>query len=102
MAGNEGINQSYYTLTTSFPDSKKFGLLSQLRRAMISVASNIAEGSSSTSPKDQPRFYQIAYGSLMEVLSQVLIADELGFIENNKVEEIREPLSQISFKLNAL
>ena len=96
------LTKVIYTLTSSFPENEKFGLVSQLRRVMISVTSNIAEGSSRTSHKDQARFYQIAYSSLMEVLSKVLIADELGFIENKKVEEIREALSQISYKINAL
>ena len=96
------LTKDIYITAKSFAENEKFGLVRQWRRATIPVTSNIAEGSSRTSPKDQARFYQIAYSSLMEVLSQVLIADELGFIENKKLEEMRETLSQISYKINAL
>ena len=61
----KGLTKVIYTLTSSFPENEKFGLVSQLRRAMISVTSNIAEGSSRTSHKDQARFYQIGYSNLM-------------------------------------
>ena len=91
-----------YKVTREFPEEEKYGLVSQLRRAVISVSSNIAEGSSRTTPKDQARLYQIAYGSLMEVLSQLLISIELEFIEKEKEGEIREKITKISNKLNAL
>ena len=54
-----------YQLTESFPDNEKFGWISQLRRASISIVSNIAEGTSRSSLKDQIRFTEIAYGSAM-------------------------------------
>ncbi len=63
-----------YQLTDRFPDSEKFGLVNQIRRAGVSVSSNIAEGSGCISPKNQARFYEIAYSSLMEVASQMFLA----------------------------
>lgn len=58
-----------YTLTQKFPKEELFGLPSQIRRVIVSVSSNIAEGNSRFSPKDKAHFLSIAYGSLMEVLS---------------------------------
>ena len=75
-------------------------MVSQLRRAVISVSSNIAEGSSRMSPKDQAHFYQIAFSSLMEVLSQIIISFELGYIDEQ--ESFRQEISKIANKLNAL
>lgn len=91
-----------YNLTKDFPDSEKFGLVSQLRRAIISVSSNIAEGSARKTAKDQAHFYHVAFSSLMEVLSQLLICVELGFINESAIETLREKISTTSYKLNAL
>lgn len=96
------LTQQIYKITRAFPDEEKFGLISQLRRAMISVTSNIAEGSSRISPKDQAHFYHLAFSSLMEVLSQILISVELGFIESDTEDDFRKEISKISNKLNSL
>ncbi|MFT6688187.1 MAG: four helix bundle protein [Saprospiraceae bacterium] len=72
-----------YKLTYKFPDEEKFGLTCQLRRASVSVASNLAEGTSRKTNKDKAHFTTIAFSSLMEVLSQVIIAKELNFVEEN-------------------
>ena len=93
---------SIYETTSSFPDEEKFGLTSQMRRAGVSVSSNIAEGSSRVSPKDQAHFYHMAYSSLMEVLSQLLIAKELEFVNDEVTEELKKEISKISYKLNSL
>ncbi|MEP6168424.1 MAG: four helix bundle protein, partial [Rhodopirellula bahusiensis] len=60
-----------YRLTKDFPDYERFGLANQMRRAAVSVSSNIAEGSSRESRKDFARFIQLAFGSLMEIVSQL-------------------------------
>ena len=91
-----------YKVTSSFPSEEKFGLTSQMRRAGVSVSSNIAEGSSRVSPKDQAHFYHMAYSSLMEVLSQLLIAKELEFVTDEVTEELKKEISKISYKLNSL
>jgi len=91
-----------YTITRSFPEDEKFGLVSQMRRAIISVSSNIAEGSSRSTKKDQANFYTMAFSSLMEVLSQVILSCDLAFITDNQYNELRNPIEEISKQLNAL
>ena len=69
-----------YKLTKGFPASENFGLTSQLRRAAVSLPSNIAEGSSRGSTKDLIRFLNIASGSLAEIETQLVIAERIGYI----------------------
>ncbi|TXC81418.1 four helix bundle protein [Luteibaculum oceani] len=90
-----------YTVTGSFPDAEKFGLVSQLRRAAVSISSNIAEGNGREG-KDKARFFQIAFSSLMEVLNQLIIASKLKYIEGERLYEIRTTIDEIANKLNAL
>jgi four helix bundle protein len=66
-----------YAVTGNFPADERFGLTSQVRRAAVSVSSNIAEGSSRTSDADFSRFLEIIYGSLMDAMSQTLVAQRL-------------------------
>lgn len=68
--------KSIYLVTKMFPNEEKYGLTAQIRSAAISVSSNIAEGSSRKTSKDQNNFYTIAYGSLMEVLNQLILATD--------------------------
>jgi four helix bundle protein len=77
-----------YTLTKNFPVEERFGLTSQLRRAVISIPSNIAEGAARNSKKEFIRFLHISLGSLAEVETQLEIAGKLKFIaENKELEE---------------
>ena len=69
-----------YKLLKKFPAEERYAMCDQLRRASISVTSNIAEGVNRFSVKDKARFIEIAYGSLMEVSSQFEVAEELGYI----------------------
>ena len=98
----KSLTKDIYLLSNRFPDSEKFGLVNQVRRAIVSVSSNIAEGSARNSAKDQAHFYQIAFSSLMEVLSQLLISVELDYIKENELQLHREKISSIAYKLNAL
>lgn len=91
-----------YNITKSFPDDEKFGLTNQLRRASVSVASNLAEGTSRQTNKDKAHFTTLSFSSLMEVLNQIIIARELNFIEENNYQIIRAEIEKISNKLNAL
>ena len=73
-----------YNISKNFPVNEQYGLTSQINRAVISVASNLAEGSSRISQRDQAHFSQLAYSSLMEVICQLNIAKELGFIREKE------------------
>ena len=91
-----------YGVTKEFPSEEKFGLVSQINRAAISVASNIAEGSGRTSRKDQAHFTQLAYGSLMEVACQLEIAFDLGFLAEGGLQSVHRTIKNLSEKLSAL
>ena len=91
-----------YKNTTEFPAEEKFGLVNQIRRASISVVSNLAEGSARKSPKDQAHFYQLAYSSLIEVLNQLIISNDLSFINDSKLTEGRTMIENLTSKVAAL
>lgn len=84
-----------YALTSKFPESEKFGLTNQLRRASVSIPSNIAEGSSRNSNKDFAQFLQIALGSSYETETQLLIAQDLNFINDSESEKNISELQEI-------
>ena len=77
-----------YALVKTFPVEEKYALGDQLRRAVVSVTSNIAEGSGRQSFKDQAHFLELSYGSLMEVMSQLDLALDLNFIDNDKYKRL--------------
>ncbi len=79
-----------YTITKNFPDEERFGLTSQIRRAVISITSNIAEGFRRETYKEKARFYSISLASLSEVQNQLLVARDVGYIDNKKFKEIAE------------
>ena len=91
-----------YDVTAKFPDKEKFGLVSQIRRAGISVASNIAEGTSRKTNADKAHFTTMSYASLMELLNQLIISEELNYITKESYLELRLMITQISNQLNAL
>ena len=91
-----------YTVTKSFPADEKFGLTSQIRRATISISSNIAEGSTRLSTRDKSRFYEIAYGSLIEVLNQLIISQDLQYLIPDDFTRLRTKADEISRMLLAL
>ena len=82
-----------YRLVKMLPVEEKYALCDQLRRAAVSVTSNIAEGMSRTSNKEVAHFLEISYGSLMEVQSQLEVALCIGYLTKNDIEEI-EPLTE--------
>ena len=99
---SKGFTVRIYEVTTNFPNAEKFGLVSQLRRASVSVSSNLAEGSSRTSNKDQTRFYMMAYSSGVEVLNQLIISRELKFIDDETYSELRSEIEVITAMINSL
>jgi four helix bundle protein len=78
-----------YKATKNFPSEEKFGIISQMRRAAISIASNIAEGTSRKTAKDQSHFSTIAYSSTIELLNDLIIAKDLAFLTNESYIEGR-------------
>ena len=91
-----------YEFTKAFPKSEMFGLTTQLRRAAVSVAANIAEGSSRTTGKDQARFFEIAFGSLNEVTTMLHIARGQNLISDEEFQRIRGEVSDIGRMLSGL
>ncbi|MDM7999338.1 MAG: four helix bundle protein [Dehalococcoidia bacterium] len=91
-----------YQVSRGFPDHERNGLTPQLRRAAVSVASNIAEGAGRTSDADFARFLEIAYGSLMEATCQVRLAFELGYTDRDHIETLKEAAAEISRMLSGL
>ena len=91
-----------YRLTRSLPTDERFGLTSQMRRAAASVPANIAEGSGRTSDRDNLRFLEMAYGSLMEVVSHVEVAYRQEFFDSGQRESIREVADRVARVLSGL
>jgi four helix bundle protein len=91
-----------YKATTGFPAAERFGLVSQMRRASVSVAANIAEGTGRGTRKDSKYFLQIAYGSASELLSHYLIAIELGFLGRELLDEADQQIGAVRGKLAGL
>ena len=93
---------SIYRVTKSFPDDEKFNLVSQIRRASVSTLINLAEGSGRSSKKVQAHFTTIAYSSLLEVLSLLIVSNDQSYIEESKYIQLRDDLNRIANQLNAL
>lgn len=91
-----------YELLKKFPKEEQFALCDQLRRAVISVPSNIAEGSGRTSAKDQAHFMEMAFGSLMEVDCQMDIAQDLGYVSLDEHEEVTVQISKVAALLSGM
>lgn len=93
------LNKEIYCLTRSLPTEEKYGLTSQIRRALVSVSLNNSEGASRTGSKDQGHFYKTAYASLMEVLCQLILCLNLGYIDEAGYCIARESIVVIAFQL---
>ncbi len=91
-----------YALLKRFPKEEQYALCDQLRRAVISIPSNIAEGSGRRSSKEQVHFLEIAYGSLREVSCQMDIACDLGYIDNVDLERINVLSNKIGAMISGL
>lgn len=103
-AWKEGHNLvlEVYNVTKDFPDEEKFGLIIQLRRAVVSITSNIAEGFSRNSYREKLQFYSIALGSLTEVQNQLLIARDIGYLSKEKFHSLAEQTVIVSKITNGL
>ncbi len=84
-----------YTITMLFPDTEKYGLISQIRRSAVSIPSNIAEGAGKSSNKDFARFLEISLSSSYELETQLIIAMDLDFIQEAQIHNLLEDLTEI-------
>ena len=91
-----------YALLKKFPEEERFAMCSQLRRSSVSVTSNIAEGISRTSSKDQVHFLNIAFGSLMETDCQFEIARDLNYISNSEYDLMYEKIHTLAKLITGL
>ena len=91
-----------YDIVSSFPNTEKYALGDQLRRAVVSVPSNIVEGTTRQSAKEQSHFLEIAFGSLMETMCQIEIASSLGYISQAKMSEIEDKVISIYKMLSSM
>ena len=91
-----------YKITDKFPDSEIFGLTSQMRRAAVSVPSNIAEGAGRESIKELKNFLNIARGSAVEIETQLIISGRLNFIDHIELDNLQEHIKRIIIMLTAL
>jgi len=91
-----------YSLTRSFPSDERFGLTNQMRRAAVSISSNLAEGTSRASKNDFARFIEIATGSLFEVISQSVISKNQGFLTESSYQQLYAAAEEQSRMLSGL
>jgi four helix bundle protein len=96
------LAKEIYLVTSKFPQREIYGLISQCNRAAVSVAANVAEGSSRQSRRDQAHFSGIAYASLMELACLLVLYSDLGILTVDSEANLRGSIEQLSLQLNAL
>ena len=97
-----GLALKIYRSTRSFPDFERYGLVAQMRRAAVSVVSNMAEGSGRQSDRELARFLRIARGSVCEVQCQLLLSRDLGYLQFDRWTILDADCREVSMMLNAL
>ena len=103
-AGKEArvLSKLVYSVSEDFPSSEKYGLTNQLRRSAISVASNLAEGSGKITSKDKARYLSIAFGSLMELVNQIILAKDLDYLDTEQYTTLRLQCDKVAIRINGL
>jgi four helix bundle protein len=91
-----------YSLLKLYPQHEQYAICDQMRRAAVSIPSNIAEGTSKTSPKEQFHFLEIAYGSLMELMCQIEISLDLAYITHEQFSLLEEKVFTIFKMLSSM
>jgi four helix bundle protein len=99
---SRNLVKSIYFITAKYPKEELYALSNQIRRASISICSNLAEGSGRYSPKDQAHFYQMAYSSLMEVLNQLYTSLDMNYIDEPTFNNTRDKICAISLLITKL
>jgi len=96
------LSLKIYRITTKFPPEERYGLTSQIRRAVVSIPSNIAEGYGRKTTPDYIRMLYIAYGSVCELETQILLAGDLAFIEKSELGTLTKDIKEVERMLKAL
>ena len=91
-----------YQITRYFPEEEKYGMITQMRRSARSVPANIAEGSTRFSQKEQSHFYSIAFGSVIEILNDLILAVDLEYITEEQLASHRARIEIITRTLSSL
>jgi four helix bundle protein len=99
---SKDLTATIYAVTENFPTKEQFGLTAQIRRAAISIISNIAEGSAKGSNADFARFIAIAQGSIAELEAQLIIANEIKYLDNKIFNELCQKITTIGKMLKGL
>jgi four helix bundle protein len=93
---------SIHEATGRYPRSERFGLVAQLRRAAVSVASNVAEGSARGSTREFMHFLHVARGSLVEVQTQLVVSHQVGYLIDSEFERLDRAVDELARILNAV
>ena len=96
------VNRIIYTLARRFPRPETFAMASQVRRAAVSIAANIAEGSGRNSDKDFPHFLEQAYASLKEVASVLYLALDEAYVSENDINPLFDQLARLAKRIASL
>jgi four helix bundle protein len=96
------LTKQVYGIISRFPDEEKYGLKSQIQRATVSIASNIAEGASRKSEADFARFLEISLGSAFELETQLIIAKELSYINKEDFDLVLLDINTLQRRINSL
>ena len=91
-----------YEVTQNFPDMEKFGMVSQMTRAAVSVPSNIAEGAGRETDKDFIHFLSIAVGSLFELNTQIQLSEQIGYLTKEQSQSLQDQITKLECKTSAL
>ena len=94
--------KNVYEVSGYFPNDERYSLTSQLRRAALSVSCNLAEGNSRITGKEQARYSEIAYGSLLETMNLIIIATDFGWLSEESQMSFRDIITEIGNKVNKL
>ena len=90
------LAKEIYQITQSFPSAEKYGIVSQMRRAVVSIPSNIAEGFMRRHNKEYKQFLYIALGSLAELETQIILSEQLRFLENGQSKNIQANIDELN------
>ena len=91
-----------YKITFKFPKQETYSLVDQMRRAVVSITSNIAEGFSRRTSKEKVQFYYMALGSLTELQNQILVAKDVGYINKESFKKLASRTTEVSKLINGL